>query len=277
MTARAMWKAVIRIGGEGRSKAAAPDVAIKLYAGVRGKPFSFHLLHAKDGERVEQRIVNPETGEAVAPSDVRKGYQVSSGVFVLVEPDELKVAAPQPSRDIDVHAFVPLSSVEPVWLERPYYLGPDGDAEHYFALAEALRASERAGIATFVMRGKRYAGALCELHGYLALITLRHDNEIVQAPQLPSSVTRAADPKELALARQLVSSLEGEFEPDAYHSEYRERLRKLIEAKASGKRIATVRSIKREPTEKSLAATLKASLAKTSKGRSHAKEEKQSA
>jgi DNA end-binding protein Ku len=282
MTARAMWKAVIRIGGEGRSKAdAAHDVAIKLYAGVRSKPFSFHLLHAKDGERVEQRIVNPETGEAVAPSEVHKGYQVSSGVFVLIEPDELKVAVPQPSRDINVHAFVPLSSLEPVWLERPYYLGPDGDAEHYFALAEALRATERAGIVTFVMRGKRYAGALSELHGYLALVTLRHDNEVVQAPELPSA-TRNADPKELALARQLVSSLEGEFEPDAYHSEYRERLRELIEAKASGKRIATVRAIKRAPTEKSLAATLKASLArsshdKPSKGRSHAKEEKQSA
>jgi len=276
MTARAMWKAVIRMEGEGRSKAAAPDIAIKLYAGVRGKPFSFHLLHAKDGERVEQRIVNPETGEAVAPSDVRKGFQVSSGVFVLVEPEELKVAAPQPSRDIDVQAFVPLSSLEPVWLERPYYLGPDGSAEHYFALAEALRATETAGITTFVMRGKRYAGALCELHGYLALITLRHDNEVVQAPALPAAA-RAADPKELALARQLVSSLEGEFEPDAYHSEYRERLRKLIEAKASGKRIAKVRSIERAPTEKSLAATLKASLAKAGKGRAHAKEEKQSA
>lgn len=276
MAARAMWKAVIKLNGDGRAKAAAPDVAIKLYAGVRGKPFSFHLLHEKDGERVEQRVVNPQTGEAVAPSDVRKGFEVSSGVFVLVDPEELKLAAPKPSRDIDVRAFVPLRSLEPVWLERPYYLGPDGDAEHYFALAEALRATERAGIATFVMRGKRYAGALCELHGYLALITLRHDNEVVQAPELPAA-TRAADAKELALAEQLVSSLEGEFEPDAYHSEYRERLRKLIEAKASGERIATVRSIKRAATEQSLAAALKASLAKTGKGRAHGKEEKQSA
>lgn len=278
MTARAMWKAVIKLNGEGRGKpaAAAPDVAIKLYAGVRGKPFSFHLLHAKDGERVEQRIVNPETGEAVAPSDVHKGYEVSSGVFVLIEPDDLKVAAPEPSRDIEVHAFVPLRSIEPVWLERPYYLGPDGDAEHYFALAEALRGTARAGIASFAMRGKRYVGALCELHGYLALITLRHQEEVVQAPELPAA-TRVADPKELALAEQLVSSLAGEFEPDAYRSEYRQRLRALIEAKASGKRIATVRSIKRAATEKSLTAALKASLAKAGKRRSHAKEEKQSA
>jgi DNA end-binding protein Ku len=276
MTARAMWKAVIKVNGEGRAKADAPDVAIKLYAGVRGKPFSFHLLHAKDGERVEQRIVNPQTGEAVAPSDVHKGYEVSSGVFVLIEPDELKVVAPKPSRDIEVHAFVPLKSIEPVWLERPYYLGPDGDAEDYFALAEALRSTGRAGIVTFVMRGKRYAGALCELHGYLALITLRHREEVVQAPKLPANATRAPDPKELALAEQLVSSLEGEFEPDAYQSEYRERLRALIEAKASGKRIATVRSIKRSSTDKSLAAALKASLAKAGTRRSHAKE-KQSA
>lgn len=284
MTARAMWKAVIRLGGG--AKTDATDVPIKLYAGVRSKPFSFHLLHAKDGERVEQRIVNPETGEAVAPAEVRKGFEVSSGVFVLVDPDELKLAAPAPSRDIEVHAFVPLDSIEPVWLDRPYWLGPDGTAEHYFALAGALRATGRAGIATFVMRGKRYTGALCEQHGYLALITLRHEEEVVAAPKLPASATRAADPKELALAQQLVGSLEGEFEPDEYHSEYRQRLRELIEAKASGKRIAKVRAVKREPTEKSLAAALKASLAKTgrpglakagTRRRSHGKEEKQSA
>jgi len=273
MTARAMWKAVIRLGSDKASDT--PSVAIKLYAGVRSKPFSFHLLHAKDAERVEQRIVNPETGEAVAPSDVHKGYEVSSGVFVLMEPEELAIARPKPSRDIDVHAFVPWKSIEPVWLERPYYLGPDGASEQYFALAEALRASASAGIATFVMRGKRYTGALCELHGYLALITLRHHDEVVQAPKIPSSVTRANDPKELALAEQLVSTLEGELELDAYHSEYKERLRKLIADKASGKRIAPVRSIKRAATEKSLAEVLKASLAK--KGKSHAKEEKQSA
>lgn len=269
MAARAMWKAVIRVQGA----STAPDVAIKLYAGVRSKPFSFHLLHAKDGERVESRIVNSETGEQVAPTDVRKGYEVSSGVFVLVEPEELAVAAPKPSRDIEVHAYVPLRSIEPVWFDRPYYLGPDGAAEDYFALAEALRATGRAGIASWVMRGKRYVGALCELHGYLALITLRHQGEVVEAPKL-SAATRAADAKELALAEQLVSSLEGEFEPSEYHSEYRERLQKLIAAKASGKRIATLKPLKRADSEKSLTAALKASLAK---GRSHAKEEKQSA
>jgi len=283
MTARAMWKAMIKIG-------AADPVPIKLYAAARGRPFSFHLLHEKDGQRVEQRIVNPETGEAVAPSEVRKGYEVSSGVFVLVEPDELKVAAPQPSRDIAVQAFVPLTAIEPVWLERPYYLGPDGAASEYFALADALRGTERAGIATFVMRGKRYVGALIELHGYLALITLRHEEEVVAAPKLPATATRAIDPKERALAEQLVASLEGDFEPEKYHSEYRERLKELIAAKASGKRVAKARPVEREPTEKSLAAALKASLAKAgsrskagsrpglSKARrTHAAEEKQSA
>jgi DNA end-binding protein Ku len=264
-----MWKGVIRAqAGKGA------DVATKLYAGVRSKPFAFHLLHAKDGERVEARIVHPETGETVEPGAVHKGYEVGSGVFVLMEPEELKVAAPKPSRDIEVHAYVPLRNIEAAWLERPYYLGPDGASEHYFALAEALRATARAGIVSFVMRNKRYVAALCEQHGYLALVTLRHQGEVVEAPKLPEAVTRVPDKKELALAEQLISSLEGEFEPNDYHSEYRERLRALIADKAGGKRIAKVRSIHRAPTEKSLAAALKASLAK---GRSHAKEEKQSA
>ena len=105
------------------------------------------------------------------------------------------------------------------------------------------------------------------------------------------SATRAPDPKELALARQLVASLEGEFDPAEYQSEYRQRLSELVAAKASGKRIAKVRPVTREPTDKSLAAALKASLAKAGKPsagkpglakagtrrRSHAKEEKQSA
>lgn len=271
MAARAMWKAVIRAQG-GK---AAPDVGIKLYAGVRSKPFAFHLLHAKDGQRVESRIVNPETGEPVPPSEQHKGYEISSGVFVKMDPKELEQAAPEPSRDIEVHAYVPLHAIDPARLDRPYYLGPDGAAEPYFALAEALRAEGRAGIVTFVMRKKRYVAALCEQHGYLALVTLRREGEVVEAPKLPSSVTRVADKKELALAQQLVGSLEGEFEPGEYHSEYRDRLRALIADKASGKRIAPVRSIKRAAAEKSLADALKASLAK---GRAHhAKEEKQSA
>lgn len=272
MTARAMWKAVIRIGGA-REKAAPLDVPVKLYAAVRSKPFSFHLLHEKDGQRVEQRIVNPETGEAVAPSEVRKGYEVSAGRFVLLEPQELAVDKPEPSRDIEPRAFVPLASIAPVWLERPYYLGPDGQPERYHALAEALRASGRAAIVTFVMRGKRYAAALRELHGHLALITLRHRDEVVAAPALPSDAGRAADARELKLAEQLVASLEGEFEPSDYHSEYRARLLELIAAKAGGEPVAKVRSIRRAAADKSLAAALKASLAKR---RTHAKEEKQS-
>jgi DNA end-binding protein Ku len=252
-----MWKGMIRCGEAG--------VAIKLYAGVQSRAIGFHLLHGEDGERVRQRMVHPETGDEVPHGEARKGLQLSSGAFVVVEDAELESLAPKPSRDIEITRFVPAGAIDSAWFERPYYLGPDGSTEAYFALVEALRHSRREGVARWTMRGRSYHGAL-RVHGeHLVLITLRHRDEVLLAGglrKLRGAPERAPDARELALADQLVSSLEGELDMEAFRSNYQERVLELIEEKARGgkKRVSRAAPKQETVTDRSLVAMLKSSL-----------------
>src|SRR5262245_63576031 len=141
--ARAMWKSAIRFGSV--------SVPVKLYAAVAEHGMHFHLLHAKDRVRVEQRLVNPRTGEAVEPEAARRGYPIARDEYVVLGADELAALAPEKSREIEITRFVPRDALAPAWYERPYHLGPDGDAGRYLALAEALARRERIGSARGVL------------------------------------------------------------------------------------------------------------------------------
>src|SRR5205085_8032698 len=118
--------------------------------------------------------------------------------------------------------------------DRPYYLGPDGDGSAYFALAEALQEKGREGVAHWVMRKQPYVGALRAQDDHLMLFTLRNAEEVLSAKDLPRPSGRAPDKKELAMARQLVELLKGEFDPKEYKDEYRERVMEFVEKKAKG-------------------------------------------
>ncbi|HET9710639.1 MAG TPA: hypothetical protein VFP64_02115, partial [Pyrinomonadaceae bacterium] len=131
-----------------------------------------------------------------------------------------------------------------------YYLGPDGDETDYFALVEALNNKEAEGIAQWVMRGKYYAGGLRAVDDYLFLFTLRDANEVILAEQLAKPTGAAPTQKELSMAKQLVEMLEGEFNPEDYKDEYRERVMEFIERKAKG-RAPQLRAVKtkRQPAD----------------------------
>jgi DNA end-binding protein Ku len=247
-----MWKGTLVIGDE--------RVPIKLYAAVEDTAVHFHLLHDDDGVRVQQRLVNPESGEAVPADQVHKGYAVEPGVFVLLERDELAELQPEASRDVDVSEFVPASAIPSAWFERPYHLGPDRSAKEYRALARALEQEERQGIAHWVMRGKRYTGALRAKDGELSLITLRDREEVLAPPALKPASTRDASKQELALAEQLVTSLKGELDMSAFRNEQRARVRELVQKKAEGKSVRLEQPKTRKASGDSLVAALRASL-----------------
>lgn len=253
MAARAMWKGVLSFGRQ--------RVPIKLYSAVEDRKVRFHLLHDADLARVEQRMVDPASGEEVPWAETRKGFPVESGTFVLLDEEELGNLEPAPSRDVEITRFVPAGTIDHQWYDRPYWLGPDGDAEAYFALATALREAEREGVARWVMRGRRYAGALRVEGDHLALLSLRHAEEVVPAAELRVPAARDLDQRELELARQLIDALADDFDPGTYRDSYRGEVEKLIAAKAKGK---TVRKKKDEgprrssaSLEKALAASLK--------------------
>ena len=256
---RALWKSSIRFG--------AVSVPVKLYAAVAEHGVHFHLLHAKDGARVEQRLVNPKTGKPVEPEDARRGYPIARDEYVILEADEVAALAPETSREIEITRFVPRDALAPAWYERPYHLGPDGDAGSYVALAEALAERARIGIARWVLRGRHHAGALRPRDGGLVLIELRNREEVVTADELAPPEARAPDARELALAEQLVGALAGEFAPERFREEYQERVRALVEAKARGKKPKLAPLPKKRRGGAALESALERSLAALKKGR----------
>jgi DNA end-binding protein Ku len=260
--ARAIWKAHLRFG--------AVDVPIKLYSAVQDRAVHFRMLDAKRREPIRQHMVDPETGKVVESADIRRAFPTEEGELVILAPEELAEVTPEPSREVEITRFVPAGEIDHPWYDRPYFLGPDeGGEDDYFALAEALQKRGVEGVARWVMRGKEYVGALRVEDGYLMLITLRHAGEVIPASALPAPTGRALDPREVAMAKQLVAAMEDEFDPAAYHDEYRERVQELVEAKAKGKVVKFPKAPKRTE-ETSLADVLAQSVAAAGKGRKRA-------
>lgn len=251
MAARAMWKGVIRLGDEG--------IPVKLYAAVQDRNIHFRLLHKKDRAPIRQVMVNPETNEIVPYTETRRGYITGEGDLVMLDTDELEVLEPEPSRDIQVLHFLPPAAIGHRWYERPYYLGPDGKSDSYFALATALERTGREGLVRWVMRKKEYLGALRLHRGYPMLISLRHAEEVISVKDLEPPQGPRLDKKELSMARQLIEQLEAPFEPDAYQDEYRQRVLEMIEDKQRGKSVK-VTPIRRKRSTEDLSSALEASL-----------------
>ena len=251
-TPRAIWKGIIRLG--------TVPVPVKLYGAVEEKTIHFRLLHRKDTTPVRQEMVHPETGEVVPAEAIRHGYETETGEMIILTDEELQGLEPQPSREIEVIRFLPGSAIDHRWFEHPYYLGPDGDPESFFALAAALDGAGSEGLARWSMRNKEYFGVLRLQEHYPVLISLRHAEEVVQLADLKIPAGREMDQRELALAEQLVSALAGSFDPAQYRDEYRARVMGLIAGKASGKVIQLRKAAPKKTTrdlKKALAGSLR--------------------
>lgn len=261
MPARSIWNGVIRFG-----KTTLP---VKLLSAVEDRTVRFHLLHDRDKQRVTQRLTHPDNGEEVPQDAIQKGYEVEPGVFVVLDDAELAKLEPPPSKDIEITRFIPLDQSNYGWYERPYYLAPDGDAKRYFAFAEALARAEREGVARWVMRKRDYVGALRAADGYLMLVALRHAGEVVSTAELPSPAGAPLGARELAMAETLIDMLADEYDPSAFHDEYRERLLALIASKQTGKVYRFERPAPKKRTD-DLTRALAASLTKMKKERKSA-------
>ncbi|MGQ0816153.1 MAG: non-homologous end joining protein Ku [Gemmatimonadota bacterium] len=262
MAARAMWKGSVKIGRT--------ELPVKLYAAVQDKSVRFRLLHKTDKEPLRQHMVNPETGDVVESREVKRGFVEAGGVVVMLADEEMEELEPEASRQIVIERFVPRAALSHGWYERPYWLAPESDKTSYYALAQALEQEERIGIAHWVMRNKHYVGALVPENGYLTLVTLRHAGEVVEASSLPAPGGRAIEKKELALADQLIGALEGEWNPEEFTDEYRDRLLDFIKKKSKG-RAPTIRKLRpKRETRKDLEEVLAASLKSVDKERKRA-------
>ena len=235
MSARAMWKGTLSVGSH--------EVPVKLYSAVEDHSVHFHLLDKRTKRRVQQAMVDPESEREVEHKEVRRGFEVEPGTFVVLDDEELASLEPESSREIDVVTFLPAGAIHHQWYERPYYLSPDGDAASYYALAQALARKDKEGLARWVMRKKRYFGALRSEGDYLVLITMRNAGEVLLPKELPRPGGRSASSREVRIARQLISMLEGPFDPAEFRDEYNDRLLGFLRSRARGRRpkLAVVR------------------------------------
>ncbi len=260
MAARAMWKADLTLGEL--------KVPVKMYSAVQDVKVHFRLLHASDRAPVKQQMVDPATDQPVASAETKKAVAVDRGVYVLLTDEEQAALTPKPSRLISVEQVVTRSAIDERWFDRPYYLGPDGDDDGYFALAETLAKREAVGVAHWVLRNKSYVGALQASGGYLLLDTLRFADQIVAVDAVRPAATRAPDKREIALAEQLIGALEDRFDANEFRDEYQEQLKSMLAAKSAGKVVRFPKAPKREKVD-SLVASLQASLKASRKEPGH--------
>ncbi|MEV7192044.1 Ku protein [Streptomyces sp. NPDC093510] len=263
--ARAIWTGVITFG--------LVSVPVGLYTAVENHTVHFHQLQRGTADRIRNRRVNERTGKEVRSEDIVKGYEAAEGEYVVVEPDELDEIAPGRSRTIDISDFVDLDDIEPVYFDRTYYIAPRGKdhAKVYGLLREALAEVGKAGIATFVMRGKQYLTALRADDKVLVLQTLHWADEVrdpdQELPELPSG--HAGKGKERDMAVQLIDALDAPWEPAKYHDTYQEKVRELVRAKAEGQEIEAAEEAPQATNVVDLMEVLQGSLdrARGSKGK----------
>jgi DNA end-binding protein Ku len=260
--ARAIWSGSISFG--------LVSVPVKAFSAVRDHSVHFNQLEKGTGARINYKKVSDKTGKEVASDDIESGYEVSSGKYVVVEDEELEALRPRTSRTIDVADFVELAEIDPIYYERTYWLGPDGEVAErpYRLLLAAMESEGKAGIGTVVMRKKQYLAAIRPLDGALAMSTMRFADEVVPQSDIDALPGKGAKPadKELKLASQIIGSLSTDWDPKRYHDTYTEELKGLIEAKAKGKKIVVEEEAPAEAAVVDLMQALEASLAAARKG-----------
>jgi DNA end-binding protein Ku len=219
------------------------NVPVGLYAATEDKTVHFNQFEAGTTDRIRNKRVNERTGKEVDYADIVRGHEVGKGNFVLISDEELEAVEPGRSRTIEISDFVDLHDIDPIYFRKTYYLAPKGEgAEHAYALLrEAMDRTGKAGIATFVMRGKQYLVSIRAGEDVLVLETLYFADEIrdpqTEIGELPSR--RASKGRELAVATQLIESMASEWKPDNYRDTYRDQVDDLIERKAKCEEIVT--------------------------------------
>ena len=234
---------------------------------ARASDVSFRTLHRECKTPIKQKRWCPTHEREVSNDEIVKGWEVSKGQFVIVEEADLEaIAQHDTSRAIDISRFVPLDQVDPLFFDRTYYLAPSTAAAQrrpYVLLLEAMRETGMAAIGRMVIRGNENFCLIRPKGDALVLETLFLAEDVRSQAEIDEAVeeTEVNEP-ELQLARQLIDGLVGEFEPEALHSEYRENLRDLLEAKLKGEEVSVPEPVEEAPVV-DLMEALKKSVAAT--------------
>ncbi len=231
MAARALASGTISFG--------LVSIPVKLYTAASSQAVSFNLLHAKCGNRIRQQRFCPVCNTVVDREDLVRGYEFAKDQYVRFTEEELEALEQEASQAIEISEFVPLSTVDPVYFDKGYYLGPDkGGEKPYRLLAEAMSKAGKVALAKFVMRGKENLVLVRPAMNGLMLHTMYFADEVRSFEEISKGESAKISDAETTLAMRLIDELSNdEFHPERFTDDYRQRVLEVVEQKAEGKQI----------------------------------------
>ena len=238
-------------------------IPVKLYHAVSKKSVAFNQLDDRTMSRIKLKKVAADSGDEVPDEHIIKGYEVSKGRYVVVDPDELEPFIPAATHSIDLEEFVDLSEIDPVYFDSAYIVAPDKTPKPYALLTTAMEESGKVAIGRFVMRNKQYVAAIRAVDGHLMLSTMAYADEVIDVSgieELEALQGIEVSDREAKMAEALVDSLSAEFDPSKYRDEYRVQVLDLIDRKAAGEEFEAPVAAKAAPQVVDLMAALEASV-----------------
>jgi DNA end-binding protein Ku len=234
MAPRPTWKGYLRVS--------LVTIPVKVFPATESAAaISFNQLHGECQTRIQQKRWCPHCEREVPNSELVKGYEFEKGRYVVVSEEDIQKVRVESTRVIDLVQFTDDTSIDPIYVDRAYYLAPDGamGADAFAVMREGM--AGKAGIGKVALYGREYLVAVRPQKKGLVMYTLHHDAEIRGIDQIEelNSVPAKVKPEEMKLAKQVISTFEGELNLKDYQDEYREGLRKIIDAKVAGEEVVT--------------------------------------
>ena len=251
------------------------SIPVKLYTATQPQAaVSFNLLHGGGcGSRLKQQYICARDGTVVERADMVKGYEFAKDQYVTFTPEELKELEEKGTHTIEINEFVPADSIDPIYYDKAYFLGPDkGGAKPYALLAESMRQSHQTAVGRYAARGKQYIVQLRAVPGGIVMQQLLYAPEVRQISDIGVETAPVKD-SELALAKQLIAQISSkEFDPTQYEDEVKKRIEAAVQKKVDGEEIAISPSAPEAgPQVIDLMEALRASLGKTAGKRAQPK------
>jgi DNA end-binding protein Ku len=250
------------------------NIPIGLAVATQRKDVSFRTLHRECKTPIQQKRYCPFHEREVERDELVKGWEVSKGEYVIVEEEDLEAVALQRSNSIEILRFVELAQVDPVYFDRTYYLAPasaEAQRRPYVLLLEAMKETGMAAVGKFVLWGKENLCLIRPHEDSLAMETLFFAEDVRSRSEIEEAVHETeVNDAELTLARQVIESISGDFDPEEFKNEYREDVRQMLEAKLSGQEIAKPEPVPEAPVI-DLMEALKKSVAETKGGKAPAR------
>lgn len=223
---RAMWKGAVSFG--------LVSVPVRMYTATSSHDVAFHQVHREDGGRIKYKRVCSVCGEEVSYDEIAKGYESPDGQLVILTDEDLADLPVSGSREIEVERFVPAEQIDPMLLEKSYYLEPDGmGTKPYALLREALREADRMAVVHVAIRNRSTMAVLRVRDDVIVLQTMLWPDEIRQPDFDTLADASTLRPQELAMAASLIDSMTGDYDPEEFEDDYREAVVALLEGKVA--------------------------------------------